>query len=344
MAEEILNNALEVGQLSEEEKRDLGFGTVVTRGSRQRLLNQDGTFNVRRTGLSMFTSLNLYHTLLAMSWRKFLLLVLLLYFLSNIFFGALYAMNGAGAIVDTSAEPLPSIFLRGFFFSVQTFATIGYGTIHPSGIFPNLLVTIESYYSLLANALITGLVFARFARPTARVIFSDVAVVAPYRGISGLMVRVVNGRSSQLIEVKASMIYARFVEEHGKTVRRFDTLELERDKVSFFPLAWTIVHPITRDSPLYGITREEVEERDAEILVLLNATDETFAAVVHTRTSYKPEEVRVGYKFVNIYNEVEEGGHISIDVRKLSLVVPAEIPIRHLGSGAPIDIEIETQK
>ena len=179
MARETPNNNTEVGELSEEEKRDLGFGAVVTRGSRLRFLNQDGTFNVRRTGLSIFTSLNLYHTLLAMSWRTFLLLVLVLYFVSNIIFGLLYAFNGAGAIVDTSSEPMTSIYLRGFFFSVQTFATIGYGTIHPVGFIPNLLVTIESYYSLLANALITGVVFARFARPTAKVIFSDVAVIAP---------------------------------------------------------------------------------------------------------------------------------------------------------------------
>lgn len=327
MAEEILNNnGTEAGELSEVEKRDLGFGSVVTRGSRQRFLNQDGTFNVRRTGLSPLTSLNLYHTLLAMSWSTFLLLVLLLYFISNIVFGALYAANGPGAIVDTSAEPMGNIFVRGFFFSVQTFATIGYGTIHPAGLFPNLLVTIESYYSLLANALITGLVFARFARPTAKIIFSDVAVVAPYRGITGLMVRLVNGRSNQLIEVRATMIYARFVDEGARRVRRFDALELERDKVSFLPLAWTIVHPITRDSPLYGITRDEVERTDAEILVLINGTDETFAAVVHTRSSYKPEEVRVGYKFVNIYNEVEEGEAISINVRKLSAIEPAELP------------------
>src|SRR5215210_4702879 len=114
MAQDTLNNNQKVGELSEDEKRDLGFGAVVTRGSRLRFLNQDGTFNVRRTGLSLFTSLNLYHSLLAMSWRTFLLLVLVLYFVSNIIFGALYALNGAGAIVDTSSEPLSSIYLRGF--------------------------------------------------------------------------------------------------------------------------------------------------------------------------------------------------------------------------------------
>ena len=328
MAENILEQPI-LTELSDAEKRDLGFGSVVT-GSNRRLLNHDGTFNVRRTGLSSVSSLNLYHTLLAMQWTTFLLLILLLYFVSNVVFGATYAALGPDSLVDVSSTPTENIFIRGFFFSVQTFATIGYGTIHPSGIVPNLLVTIESYYSLLANALITGLVFARFARPTAKVRFSDTAIVAPYRGITGLMVRVVNGRNNHLIDVKASLLYARFAEENGKMVRKFDSLALERDNVAFLPLAWTIVHPITPDSPLYGVTTDDIARSDAELLVLLNATDETFAAIVHTRSSYKPHEVRVGYKFVNMYNEVEEGEPISIDVRKLSLTVPAELPTLRL--------------
>lgn len=301
-----------------DEERDLGFGSVVAHESRQRLLNQDGTFNVQRTGLSFLSSLNLYHTLLSMSWKVFLSLVLLLYFLSNVIFGLIYASFGAEAIVDTSSTPTTSLLVRGFFFSVQTFATIGYGTIHPVGFIPNMLVAIESYYSLIANALITGVVFARFARPTARVIFSNVAVVAPYRGIEALMFRLVNGRSNQLIEVEAKVMFARFVEENGRVVRRFDFLELERNRVAFFPLSWTVVHPISEKSPLYGLTLEDLEKSDAEILILLTATDETFAAVVHTRSSYKPGEVKFGRKFVNLYNKVENGEPLSIDIRKLS--------------------------
>ncbi|MEQ1604077.1 MAG: ion channel [Pyrinomonadaceae bacterium] len=329
MAENIVDNLSETTELSDAEKRDLGFGSVVTSSS-QRLLNHDGTFNVRRTGLSALSSLNLYHTLLAMKWRTFLLIILVLYFVSNVVFGAFYSILGPDSLVDVSSTPTENLFVRGFFFSVQTFATIGYGTIHPSGIVSNLIVTIESYYSLLANALITGLVFARFARPTAKIRFSEIAIVAPYRGITGLMVRLVNGRNNQLIDVKANLLYARFVEENGRMVRRFDALKLERDNVAFLPLAWTIVHPITKDSPLYGITREEVERTDAELLVLINATDETFAAIVHTRSSYKPHEVRVGYKFANIYNDIEDGQPISIDIRKLSLAIPAELPVLKL--------------
>ena len=146
------------------------------------------------------------------------------------------------------------------------------------------------------------------------------AVVAPYRDIEGLMFRIVNGRSSQLLEVGAQVLFARFENENGSPVRRFDVLELERREVAIFPLAWTIVHPIDKDSPLYGLTLIDLRRTEAEILVLLTATDETFAAVVHTRSSYKADEIRFGSKFVSIYNEMRNGEPISIDVRKLSAI------------------------
>jgi inward rectifier potassium channel len=323
VAEQTVENMLAASDPPTEVDRDLGFGTVVSGQSRERLLNADGSFNVRRTGLPIVTSLNLYHTLLTMKWRTFLGLVLVLYFVSNVVFGAMYASIGSQALVDTTSEPMVNTFVRGFFFSVQTFATIGYGTIHPVGIAPNLLVTIESYYSLIANALITGVCFARFARPTAKIIFSDVAVIAPYRDGEALMFRLVNGRRNQLIEVRVQVLFARFVNENGRVVRRFDFLELERNKVTFLPLSWTVVHPITENSPLYGLEQADYTATDGEILILLTATDETFSQTVHTRSSYKPHEIRCGHKFVSIYNEVEDGEPISIDVRKLSLVVPA---------------------
>ncbi|MBV9217325.1 MAG: hypothetical protein JO053_14240 [Acidobacteria bacterium] len=325
MAEETLSTTFRTTEPTSEEERDLGFGSVVTGQSRRRLINADGTFNVERTGMPALHSLNLYHTLLSMSWPRFLALVLLLYFLSNLVFGLMYSAFGSSGLVDTSAEPMLNMFVRGFFFSVQTFATIGYGTIHPVGVTINLLVTIESYYSLIANALITGVVFARFARPTAKVKFSKVAVIAPYRGRHGFMFRLVNGRSNQLIEVEIKVMFARFLDENGQAVRRFDFLELERNKVAFFPLSWTVVHPIDERSPMYGLTSEDLIRTDAEILILLTATDETFSQTVHTRSSYKPEEIKCGYRFVSIYNEVQDGEPISINVRKLSTVEPAEI-------------------
>lgn len=316
-----------------EAERDLGFGSIVTGQSRQRLINPDGSFNVRRTGLSIFTSLNPYHTLLSMSWTRFLLYLLLLYFLSNVTFGMIYASFGETGLVDSTADPTMNLLIRGFFFSVQTFATIGYGTIHPVGVIPNLVVTVESYYSLIANALITGIIFARFSRPTAKILFSDVAVIAPYRDGEGLMFRLVNGRNNQLIEVKIQVSFARFVKEGDRIVRRFDVLELERNRVTFFPLSWTVVHPITKDSPLYGLDTDDFVGGDGELLILLTATDETFAQQVHTRSSYKPHEIKCGYKFVSIYNDVDDGDPISIDIRKLSRIEPTERPVRVLEAG-----------
>lgn len=309
--------------LGGDEDSDLGFGEKVARETRLRFLNRDGSFNVHRKGLNRTVILNLYHYLLTMKWSTFLLLVLLLYFLSNVVFGAAYAMFGEAALVDTSELPTQNIYLRGFFFSVQTFATIGYGTIHPVGFVPNVIVAVESYYSLLANALITGLVFARFSRPEAKIIFSDTAVVAPYHDHTALMFRLVNNRNNQLIELRAQVLYARFVEENGKFVRRFDLLKLERERVSFLPLAWTVVHPIDKDSPMYGCTESGLKNNDAEILVLISGIDETFAQTVHTRTSYKVGEVRFGYRFSNMYRTTENDEPITIDVRKLSKIEKA---------------------
>ena len=214
---------------------------------------------------------------------------------------------------------MSNVFVRGFFFSVQTFATIGYGTLHPVGFLPNLLVTIESYYSLIANALVTGVVFARFARPTARIVFSDVAVVAPYQDITAFMFRLVNGRNNQLIDLKVQVIFVRFLDENGKRIRKFDTLALERRSVTFFPLTWTVVHPIDEGSPLWRCSEEDLRSSDGEFLILLTGLDETFATLVHQRSSYKPAEIKFGHKFVSIYNN-KPGEKISIDVRRLSQV------------------------
>ncbi len=306
--------------LTEREHRDLGFGSIVSRESRLRLINPDGSFNVRRKGLAYVSSLNFFHVSLSISWTKFLGIVLVLYFFSNVFFGLLYTLCGADALVDSSRVPLDSQFLRAFFFSVQTFATVGYGTIHPIGFIPNFLVMIESYYSLLVNALITGLVFARFARPTAIIKFSNNAIIAPYQDGKALMFRLVNMRASQLIEVNIKVMMSHFVEEDGRVIRRFDSLELERSSVSFFALAWTVVHPIDEASPLFNLTPKDLEKSDAEFLILLTAIDETFAQPVHTRSSYKPKDVVWNAKFVNLYRKVRSDEPISIDVRKLSSI------------------------
>jgi inward rectifier potassium channel len=181
-------------------------------------------------------------------------------------------------------------------------------------------MTMEALVGLLVFALGTGILFARFSRPTAAIVFSTRAVVAPYRNITAFMFRVTNGRSNQIVEIEAKVLFSRI----EGTVRKYDELKLERRSVTFFPLSWTVVHPIDEKSPMYEYTHEDMIAKDAEFLILLAGIDETFSQTVHARSSYKPHEMVFGERFVNIYNPVDERGVVSIDVRKLSETEVAE--------------------
>lgn len=298
------------------EERDLGFGSVVAQESRQRLLNPDGSFNVRRAGLSFWSSLSLYQTLIHLSWPRFILLGAALYVVANTLFGAAFAALGPYALVQ-EGHPAGGHFLAGFFCSVQTFGTIGYGHISPEGAAANLLVTLESVTSLISVALATGLVFARFSRPTARIVFSRNALIAPYQGITALEFRVANARSSQIIELEAKLTASLWETVDGVRVRRFHVLRLERNRVVFFPLSWTVVHPIDENSPLYGMTEQELLAAEAEFLVLLTGIDETFAQAVHARSSYRADEVVWQARFASVFRRAEEGEELTVDLRRL---------------------------
>src|SRR5262249_3235644 len=163
----------------------------------------------------------------------------------------------------------------------------------------------------LGVTLATGILFARFSRPTARILFSKQAVMAPFRDGQAWMFRITNARSNQLIELSATVMYAQFEESEGQPIRRFYPLPLELSKVTFFSLSWTIVHPINEDSPLYGLTEADLRARDAEFLILLTGTDETFSQIVNARSSYKFDEVVWGAKFASIYNKPRPGGKVT---------------------------------
>jgi inward rectifier potassium channel len=234
---------------------------------------------------------------------------------TNTIFATAYVVLGPGALEGALGRA--DSFPRAFFFSVHTLSTIGYGHIVPASSAANILMTLESMFGLFGIAITTGLVFARFARPIAKIMFSENAVVAPYRDGRGLMFRIANQRSTQIIELEATVVFSRLVEEDGRSIRRFYELPLERDKVVFFPLAWTIVHPIDKDSPLYELTSEECMRADAEIMVLLKGIDETFSQMVHTRSSFKAREIIWSAKFADIY--LREGANIvGIDLGRLS--------------------------
>jgi len=304
-----------------DEPKDLGFGSIVGGVNERRLIERDGRFTARREGFSPLSYLNGYHALLTMTWPKFLVIFIAADVAINASFALLYLLCGKGALGGMSPDVMGGTFQRAFFFSVETFATIGYGNVYPVGALANWIMTVESIVSILAVALLTGLVFARFARPTAALLFSDVAVIAPYQGKTGFMFRITNARSNQLMELEAKVQFTRL----DASLRRDTQLKLERTKVVFFPLSWTIVHPIDETSPLWGFTHDDLVRSDAEFLILISGIDETFAQTVHARSSYKPEEIVVGKKFANLYNPVDPDGTISIDVSKLSDVEDAPL-------------------
>ena len=301
----------------QEDTQDLGLGSKVAAQSRTRFLNRNGSFNVERTGQSFLRTLNPYHALLSMSWLKFHSMVVLSYFLVNILFALAYLACGSGAIEGSGAISLGQRFFDAFFFSVQTLATIGYGRMSPAGLAANIVVAFEALTGLFGFALATGLLFARFSRPNARIQYSERAVIAPYHDITGFMFRIVNERLNQLIEVNATLTFSRMETHNDKRVRKFYSLPLERNKVTFFPLHWTIVHPIDEKSPLYGVTQKGLEESDAEFAILLTAIDETFSQTVHSRSSYKDDEVVVGARFRDMFLP-PENGIVRVDLRRLS--------------------------
>ena len=307
----------------EDPNRDLGFGSVVASESRQRLLNRDGSFNVRREGLGWRAALSLYHTLLTLSWPRFLALAAALYAVINALFALAYLACGATALAGAAATGAAARFAEAFFFSVQTLSTVGYGHMVPVGLAANLVMAAESFVGLLTVALATGLAFARFSRPHARIVFSERAVIAPYRGITAFEFRIANRRRTQLNELSAKVVFARFDSGPAARRRHFDDLALERSRVAFFPLSWTLVHPIDERSPLFGLTREDLLASDAEFLILLTGVDETFSQTVHARSSYHAEEVVWNARFADIFDRGEAGGPLSIDVGRIHELVEA---------------------
>ena len=298
-----------------DDSKDLGFGAVVTRESRLRLLNRDGTFNVRRRGLGFFESLSAYHTLLTLSWPRFLLLVVAAYFAANLVFAAAYLLCGPGALMGPMVGD--SHLLQAFFFSVETIGTIGYGQIAPASTAANIVMTTESVSGLVGLAIVTGLLFARFSRPVAAVLFSRWALIAPYRGITAFEFRIANRHKNELVELEAKLLYSRTRERGGRRMREFLELGLERRTVVFFPLTWTVVHPIDETSPLKDVTLAQLEAEDAEFLVLLQGTDETFAQRVHARSSYKPHEIVWQARFTDVFQPPAADGMLAVDVGRL---------------------------
>ncbi len=244
-----------------------------------------------------------YHRLLTFSWPRFFLLMAAWYIGANVLFAVLYLLDPNGI-----AEARPGSFEDAFFFSVQTVATIGYGVMHPQTLYANLVMTLETLCGLIGFAVMTGLIFARFSRPTARILFSDVAVIAPHNGVPTLSFRCANQRLNQILEATVGLTVLRDeTSREGKTMRRFHDLKLLRQRTPVFALTWSVMHPIDASSPLHGLTAQDMIDEELEIVVILTGVDETFAQPIQARHSYLAEDICWDHHFVDIMLTLEDG-------------------------------------
>ncbi len=303
--------------LTKEDKNDLGFGSRLSQQQHSRMMNRDGTFNVDRGGMSVVRSMSLYHWLINISWTKFLLLMSAFYITVNFIFAGGFYLCGPDGLNGVETTPVGHYFWNCFFFSVETFGTIGYGALNPKTPAANWLMTFEAFFGLVSAAMATGLLFARFARPNAKILYSNHAVIAPFKEGKALMVRIINQRSSQLINIEAQIIFSMMVEKDGRRVRQYSTLPLDRQKVTFFPLHWTIVHEIDEHSPLHNKDKHFLKEAETEMFVLITATDETYSQTVHSRSSYRYDEIVWGAKFKDIFEKSTTGKAIGVNMNRI---------------------------
>lgn len=320
----LFNHAPQDSQLVEQEKQrnDLGFGTTLT-NAQSRLVNQDGSFNLVRVNGSLWDQLNIYNRLITMRWSQFFAWLLSAYIVTNTLFAGIYMLADASSLTGIDDKALNGPFWKCFFFSAQTLTTVGYGHISPSSFLTSCIAAFESMIGLLSFALATGLLYGRFSRPVAHIRFSKNAVFAPYLDVNAWMFRIINTRANQLINIEVITTLSRLEPKpDGTLTRKYYPLNLERSKVAFFPANWTLVHPITDKSPFFGCTPEELEQSDTEILVSLQALDDTFVQMVHTRFSYRYSEIRWGHKFRPMFDREHQ---TELDLDKLDETEEAEL-------------------
>ena len=284
---------------------------------RVRVIQRDASRRVPLVGLPRRPLSDAYHFLLTLSWPRLMLSVVLLYVTLNTSFAVLYWLGG-----DCIQNAKPGDFGDCFFFSVQTLATIGYGVMAPKTAWSHWLVTAEAFVGMLSVAMVTGLMFSKFSRPTARVEFSNLAIIAPRNGVPTLMFRMSNQRANQIVEARIQVAVAMTeTTQEGEIMRRFFDIPMVRSQNIIFALSWTAMHTIDASSPLYGHTEATLAASDMEVVVSLVGMDETMSQPVHARWSYIPEEIRWNHRFVDIIR-LNDKGERTIDLRYFQQVEP----------------------
>jgi inward rectifier potassium channel len=295
-----------------------GFDPGLTQkytGILRRVINKDGTLNVRRRG-GTWRDFHPYLFLVNMGWTPFFATIFAAYLVVNTLFALAYYSLGPGHLQGGDAATAGGRFLNSFFFSAHTLSTVGYGSISPKTVQANVIAALESLVGVLGFAVATGLLFGRVSRPSARIGFSESMLIAPYQDVQSLQFRVVNRRTNDLVEIGARVLLMTVEEKSGEQQRQYRQLKLERDEVLFLALTWTIVHPIDSESPLWGLTFEDLKRLQAEVLILIKAYDDTFSQTVLARRSYRYDEIVWNKRFMPAFT-VDTNGDLILAVQKV---------------------------
>jgi inward rectifier potassium channel len=306
---------------------DTGFGVQANRLG-ERFINKDGSFNLRKDGLPLWQRLSIYSYLMDLSVFKFTLIILLFYIVINVLFTGLYLLAGEkelqGFLSVTTWGKIKEI----FFFSTETFTTVGYGRMNPVGWFAHVIAAAESLCGWLSFALVTGLLYGRFTRPKAYLAFSEHALISPYKDGIGLMFRLVPYKiNHHLTDARVVVNIAFMEEEDNKPEFKFYQLNLERSRIDMLNMNWTVVHPIDAESPLLNFTEEDMHRSDLELYVQVTGFDHIFSSMVIQRTSYTYKEIVWGAKFKPMYHESTDGKTTILELDKLNEKEEAELPV-----------------
>lgn len=284
-----------------------------------RFVNKNGTPNVQKTGMHLLRRISWYHTMIDMPTWKFMLVLFSFYIGINFIFAILYFAIGIehlDGIAGSQSEW--EKFGQAYFFSAQTFTTVGYGHISPTGFLTSSLSAAEALIGLLSFAIATGLFFGRFSRPTAFLKFSHNALISPYQEGKALMIRLVPFKNTNFTDAEAKITLGITIEENGVMTNKFYSLDLELNKINALTLSWTLVHPITEKSPLYKFTKEDFASTHGEILVFIKTFDDMYSNTVAARTSYTFKEVLYGAKFIPMYNRSKDASKTVLHLDKLN--------------------------
>ncbi|MBK9248146.1 MAG: hypothetical protein IPM69_08560 [Ignavibacteria bacterium] len=300
------------------ENNDTGFSNKAS-SQAGRYVNKDGSFNIEKRGLPLMERISFFHSLITMKWLKFYALVLCSYILLNLMFAGLYMLSGLENLSGMTTDNPIGEFWEAFFFSTQTFTTVGYGRVNPIGMASNFISAAESLTGLLYFALATGVFYGRFSRPVEKFLYSDAMLIAPYKDITALMFRIANAKNNVLSNVEIEPIMSMTItDDNGVASRRFFALKLERNRINFLTLSWTVVHPIDENSPLFSFTPQDFEESDAELLLLINGYDDTYAQNVHARQSYKWHEVVWNARFRTMFHPSDDKQRTILDLDRIN--------------------------